>query len=107
VPLPFGDVDAVDAFQRVERETLRLAAVLVAENHVEAAAQDDIGFIRVGMAVHGQHRARLQGVEQTLGLGVERVVKVEIHPQAFARLRPGGHFVQKFIVENHTVYGLN
>ena len=107
VPLPFGDVDAVDAFQRVERETLRLAAVLVAENHVEAAAQDDIGFVRVGMAVHGQHRARLQGVEQTLGLGVERVVKVEIHPQAFARLRPGGHFVQKFIVENHTVYGLN
>ena len=31
----------------------------------------------------------------------------EVTARAKTSERPGGHFVQKFIVENHTVYGLN
>lgn len=45
------------------------------------------------MAVDGHHRARLEGVEHTLGMVFRRVAEVEVHPQPRGGFRLGGQLI--------------
>ena len=51
------------------------------------------------MPMDGQHRARLQGIEHTLGMVVGRIAQVVVLPQARAGLGLGGEGVEEGLSE--------
>ena len=99
MPLAGGNVNAVLAFEGIEQKRFTDPAIAVVKKDPEPAPQQNVGFGRMSMPVHRQDGARLQGIEQALGFGVEAVVQVEVHAQAVAGLGLGGDGVEELGVD--------
>ena len=82
MPLAGGDVDAVFSGFRIQKKAFHGTAHAVVEDHEHAAAQHCVGLGSVTVAVDGDNRTWLQCVQQALGLRIQSVVQVQVHPQA-------------------------
>ena len=66
VPLPSGDVEAVQSLGGVKEVAGGLVTFFIIEDFREGAADDDDGFRSRRVPVNGQYSAGLKGIEHAL-----------------------------------------
>ena len=101
MPLTGGYVDSVFPCLGIQKNALHGTSHAVIEDHEHAAAENGVGLGRMAVPVNRDGGTRLQGVEQALGLGLQRVMKVQVHPQAGTLPGPGFQVIEKCVVEYH------
>ena len=100
VPLPRRDVDQRPAGDHVDG--LRHPPLGVVEVFHEMPPQAHHRLRRRPVPMDGQHRPRLDRVQHPLRLIGRRIPQVQIHPKPRRLLRPGGQFIQYFLVDDHS-----
>lgn len=88
--LPPGHMDGGSVAARHKEPAARLVSLPIEEQFLRPAPQHHHVLTRAHVPMHGNHRPRLDGIEHALGLVVNRVPEVIVHPQAGRGLGLGG-----------------
>lgn len=88
--LPHGHMDGGSVAARGQEPAARFVPQLIEEQLLRPAPQHHHVLTRAHVPMHWNHRPRLDGVEHALGLVVDRVPEVIVHPQARRGLGLGG-----------------
>ena len=103
VPLPFWNVYTEVSDRGIQQIAFGLAAEVVVEDHHHPAAQQNVGLRRMGVSVNGEYGARQQDIDETLCLGIERLMEIEVHAETRTLGRLLLYLVEKFVVDYHMV----
>lgn len=100
VPGVFGNVDSQTAFSLAQGDTLDKLALVVVSVYADTPLQQDEGLIFGDVMVDGDNGAHLQGIEETVTLVIEALVKVVVLAQAGRGFGLLYHFVNQLVVNN-------
>ena len=104
VPDIFSYVHAVAAFRWVEDYVLNDSAVVVVGDDAYPAAQYNKRLLFLRMAMNGDVGTRFHGIQKTVALLIQTLMKVQIHPQPGRCLGPGGQTVKYLSVSKMGSY---
>lgn len=80
--LTHGHMDGGSVAARHQEPAARFVSLLIEEQLLRPAPQHHHILARARVPMHGNHRPRFYGIEHALGLVVNRVPEVIVHPQS-------------------------
>lgn len=101
VPDILSYVHAVAAFRWVEDNVLNDGAVIVVGDDTYPATQHNKRLLFLRMAMNGDVGTRFHGIQKTVALLIQTLMKVQIHPQPGRCLGLSGQSVKYLIVYHH------
>ena len=101
VPDILSYVHAVAAFRWVEDHVVDDGAVVVVSDDTYPASQHNKCLLFLRMAMDGDVGTRFHGIQKTVALLIQTLMKVKIHPQPGRCLGLGGQAVKYLVVYNH------
>ena len=104
VPDILSYIHAVSAFRWVEDNVLDDGAAVVVGDDAYPATQHNKCLLFLRMAMNGDVGTRFHGIQKTVALLIQTLMKVQIHPQPGRCLGLSSQVVQYLIVYNHNAF---
>jgi len=98
MPDILGYIHAIAAVFEAQNNTFSNGTVIVIGSHTNFTAQYHKSLILVRMMMNGHFGSWFQRIEHTVAQVIKRLMKVQVHPQAWRCLCLCCYFVKKFLV---------